>query len=136
MPPFPYYRINSFYLCRWVSQPGLGLIRSDCSLLLWKVCFLVIRILMAIFYIYITRTLGAAGPLALESGSPVFFWLFFTHPPSTPPQIYLVLLQILQKTNYHKLLPQTTINIYYQTNFCSNLTIFQFYHTFFHNPLP
>ena len=28
------------------------------------------------------------------------------------------------------------VNIYYHTNFCSNLTIFQFYHTFHHKPLP
>ena len=36
------------------------------------------------------------------------------------------------------------VNIYYHTNFCSNLTIFQFYHTFYytcyhnfyHKPLP
>ena len=28
------------------------------------------------------------------------------------------------------------VNIYYHTNFCSNPTIFQFYHTFHHKPLP
>ena len=28
------------------------------------------------------------------------------------------------------------VNIYYHTNFCSNRTIFQFYHTFHHKPLP
>ena len=28
------------------------------------------------------------------------------------------------------------VNIYYHTHFCSNLTIFQFYHTFHYKPLP
>ena len=28
------------------------------------------------------------------------------------------------------------VNMYFHTNFCSNLTIFQFYHTFHHKPLP
>ena len=43
------------------------------------------------------------------------------------------------------MLPQTTttnhyhnwgVNIYYHTNFCSNPTIFQFYHKFYHTFLP
>ena len=54
----------------------------------------------------LTRTAGAAGPLVLESGSSMFFCFVFF------------------------------FFVFYHTNFCSNLTIFQFHHKFHHKCLP
>ena len=121
--------------------------------LLTRVCFWTFYFFIIIF---ITRTVGAAGPLVLECGGSVFFFVFFvfvflyfTTPIFVPIRQFFNFTTIFT-TNvyhrfYHKFLPQTTtinhyhnwgVNIYYHNNFCSNPTIFQFYHKFYHTFLP
>ena len=103
----------------------------------------------------LTRTVGAAGPLVLESGGYLFlfFYLYFTTP------IFVPIWQFLNSTTifttnvyhifyhkfYHKLLPQTTIIIGVSIstttqifvpiqqffNFTTNFTT-HFYHIFYH----
>ena len=75
--------------------------------------------------IYETRTVGATGPLVLECGSSVLC-LFFTF------LSFLSFCLFCLFVTYHN----HGVHIYYHTNFCSNPTIFQFYHTFYHKPLP
>ena len=110
--------------------------------------------------LYITRTAGAAGPLVLESDGPDFFKPQIIPQTTTTNHSYNQRVNIyyytkkFQSNNFSilpKMLPQTTttnhyhnqgVNIYYHTNFCSNLTMFKFYHKFYHNhkfyhkPLP
>ena len=111
------------------------------------------RWIMDYYGLWLTRTAGASGPLVLESGSPfcLSFCLFvftttnhyhnwgvniYYNTYFCSNKIFSILLHILPYN-----LPQTTstnhnhnhrVNIYYHTNFLSNLTIFQFYHKFYH----
>ena len=93
-----------------------------------------------------TRTAAAAGPLVLESGGSVFFFVFLFCCCNLPHQFlfqsnnFSISPQYLPQILPH-IWPQTTttnhnhnwgVNIYYYTNFCSNPTIFQFYHKFYH----
>ena len=114
--------------------------------------------------ILVTRTSGAYGPLVLEYGDCFFvvvffvsltflsflsfclflslclfvFFVFFVFLSFLSfclfcLLVFLVFFVLLSFCHHYH---NHGINIYYHTNFCSNPTIFKFYHTFHHKPLP